>query len=166
MAIQHAAALSKPIPAQPFVLGDIDDFHECCQHHRMFVDMGIITPTVAAKSLQWLAQLWELVDYTADGDLELDGERRHRRPTEQDLIQAMIADAISARFDQPEPSPPLGPEPEPPRAYRTPQATIDAFWHIVRNEKPEYLADWLADHPRDKAHLHTIWERKCLSAAK
>jgi hypothetical protein len=35
--------------------------------------------------------------------------------------------------------------------YRTPQSTIDAFWHVVSICNPEHLKAWLADHPRDAA---------------
>jgi hypothetical protein len=46
------------------------------------------------------------------------------------------------------------------RAYRTPQSTIDAFWYVVRLDDPDYLARWLADHPRDSSHLLKIWKAK------
>jgi hypothetical protein len=51
------------------------------------------------------------------------------------------------------------------RPYRTPQATMDAFWHVVRIGDPEYLANWLAQHPLDVPHLHEIWGRKCSTVA-
>jgi hypothetical protein len=52
-----------------------------------------------------------------------------------------------------------------PRPHGTPQSTIDAFWHVVRAEDPQYLARWLAQHPADAPHLHEIWGRKCSTAA-
>lgn len=44
--------------------------------------------------------------------------------------------------------------------YRTPQATVDAFWFVVQLGDAERLDRWLADHPRDAAHLHKIWKSK------
>jgi hypothetical protein len=44
--------------------------------------------------------------------------------------------------------------------YRTPQSVVDAFLYVARNHDPEYLARWLADHPRDIATLNKLWEAK------
>jgi hypothetical protein len=46
------------------------------------------------------------------------------------------------------------------KSYRTPQATIDAFWHVTRLDDPEYLKRWLAQHPRDVTCLQKLWEAK------
>ncbi|WGR91849.1 hypothetical protein MTX26_15925 [Bradyrhizobium sp. ISRA443] len=48
---------------------------------------------------------------------------------------------------------------------RTPAATVDAFWIVVDKDDPDYLAEWLAEHPLDAEHLHKIWRRKCSIAA-
>lgn len=52
-----------------------------------------------------------------------------------------------------------------PDYYRTPQATIDAFWFVASLDGPARLAAWLADHPRDERYLQKIWEQKCSTAA-
>jgi len=45
--------------------------------------------------------------------------------------------------------------------YRTPQATIDAFFGwIVRQDEPTQ-ARWLAEHPQDAPYLRKLWEEKC-----
>ena len=44
--------------------------------------------------------------------------------------------------------------------YRTPQSVVDAFLYVARNHDSEYLARWLADHPRDIATLNKLWEAK------
>jgi hypothetical protein len=44
--------------------------------------------------------------------------------------------------------------------YRTPQATIDAFWHVAGLDDPDYLKRWLAQHPRDAETLCKLWEGK------
>jgi hypothetical protein len=44
--------------------------------------------------------------------------------------------------------------------YRTPQATIDAFWYVVRNHDAGYLAKWLANHPKDIDTLTRLLEAK------
>jgi hypothetical protein len=55
-------------------------------------------------------------------------------------------------------------EVETPRAavqsFRTPQATIDAFWYVVRLSDTERLAAWLDDHPKDESFLLKLLERK------
>jgi hypothetical protein len=51
-------------------------------------------------------------------------------------------------------------KPNPPRPYRTPQATVDAFMFVARLDDQDYLARWLADHKRDAAHLLKIWKAK------
>lgn len=35
--------------------------------------------------------------------------------------------------------------------YRTPQATVDAFWYLVRLGDQQRLSNWLKDHPADAA---------------
>lgn len=51
--------------------------------------------------------------------------------------------------------------PQPARQhYRTPQATVDAFWFVVGECKPERLKAWLADHPRDRPYLLKLLEGK------
>jgi hypothetical protein len=50
--------------------------------------------------------------------------------------------------------------PERTRPYRTPQATEEAFWYVVRLDDPEYLKRWLADHPADAEHLFKLWKAK------
>jgi hypothetical protein len=44
--------------------------------------------------------------------------------------------------------------------YRTPQATVDAFWYVVSLCDPARLKAWLADHPRDALHLLKLLEGK------
>lgn len=46
------------------------------------------------------------------------------------------------------------------KPYRTPQSTIDAFWYVTRLDDPDYLAGWLAQHPRDVARLQKLWEAR------
>jgi hypothetical protein len=42
---------------------------------------------------------------------------------------------------------------EQPRPYRTPEATVQAFWYVVRLDDADRLDRWLGDHPADAAHL-------------
>jgi hypothetical protein len=44
--------------------------------------------------------------------------------------------------------------------YRTPQSTIDAFWHVVGLSEPERLTAWLDDHPKDAPFLLKLLESK------
>ena len=56
--------------------------------------------------------------------------------------------------------------PAPKREYRTPQATVDAFFGwIVRQDEPTQ-ARWLAEHPKDAGYLKKLWEEKCKAQSK
>jgi hypothetical protein len=44
--------------------------------------------------------------------------------------------------------------------YRTPQATIDAFWYVASLNHADHLKRWLAEHPRDVMALQKLWEAK------
>jgi hypothetical protein len=50
--------------------------------------------------------------------------------------------------------------PDKPQPYRTPQATRDAFWHVVGLADPEKFKAWLADHPKDACFLIKLLEGK------
>jgi hypothetical protein len=58
-----------------------------------------------------------------------------------------------------------GPQESKPRPYRTPQATVDAFFFVTRTKDADGIAEWLAAHPRDAHHLHKLWKQKCSTAA-
>ena len=44
------------------VLGDLEDFIECCEVHAWFWFEGWIPLQAAVDNLQWLAERWGLVD--------------------------------------------------------------------------------------------------------
>jgi hypothetical protein len=46
------------------------------------------------------------------------------------------------------------------RPYRTPRATVDAFWFVVSLCNPDRLKAWLSDHPKDAAFLLKLLEGK------
>jgi hypothetical protein len=133
----------EPVEVDEVVLGDIEDFRECCADHAWFLKLGIIRKSVAVDNLQWLAERWELPPQHG-----------------QDHIQQVIASAItgpvrrSGAFSASSWRKP----PKPP--YCTARSTIDAFWHVVRSGNAGYLRRWFARHPLDAPHLLEIWERK------
>jgi hypothetical protein len=47
-----------------------------------------------------------------------------------------------------------------PRSYRTPQASLSAFWYVASLNHADYLKRWLAEHPRDVTALQKLWEAK------
>jgi hypothetical protein len=47
-----------------------------------------------------------------------------------------------------------------PRPYRTPQATVDAFWFVVSLCDPDRLKAWLSDHPQDEPFLLKLLKGK------
>jgi hypothetical protein len=52
-------------------------------------------------------------------------------------------------------------EPPSKNEYRTPQATLDAFfgWVVRQNEATQ--AHWLAEHPKDAPFIRKLWREKC-----
>jgi hypothetical protein len=47
-----------------------------------------------------------------------------------------------------------------PRPYRTPQSTIDTFFHLVRVNDPARLKAWLQDRPQDRPTLLKLYEER------
>jgi hypothetical protein len=79
----------------------------------------------------------------------------------QDAVQAIIAAPFERYRKRIEPEEiPLQPKPEPPqrRAYRPPQATIDAFKYVAATGDVAYLRQWLGDRPKDTPFLLAILE--------
>jgi hypothetical protein len=58
--------------------------------------------------------------------------------------------------DASRPKPPTPPKPE----YRTPQATIDAFFGWIVRQDKDVQERWLAEHPKDAPYLRKIMESK------
>ena len=46
------------------------------------------------------------------------------------------------------------------REYRTPQATVDAFFGWVVRQDEAYQRRWLAEHPKDEAYLRKLLREK------
>jgi hypothetical protein len=98
-------------------------------------------------------------------DLTLDELERRA-----ELVRQIEVAAIVRRMELNDPrdawrhtgeAPALIVDPQPaPRRYRTPQATVDAFWHVVRLADPGRLAAWLDDHPKDEVFLLNFLEKK------
>jgi hypothetical protein len=144
LAYSMSPTMNAPVRiAEAEAVGDIEDFRLCCAEHRYFLDLGILALPIAVDNLQWLAERWGLTG--------LNG---------QDEIQRIMALAVGG--DQPIAHEiPLVPLPDPPqRTYRIPQATVDAFFYVVRLDDAKYLRRWLAQHPLDAPQLLKIWERK------
>jgi hypothetical protein len=47
-----------------------------------------------------------------------------------------------------------------PRPYKTTQATIDAFWYLVRLNEPDRLEAWLEARPMDAPTLLKLYEER------
>ncbi|MGY4624582.1 hypothetical protein [Bradyrhizobium sp. USDA 4486] len=50
------------VKAERLVLGDINDFAECCGYQAWFLSRGWIDLQTAVDNMQRLAELWGLVD--------------------------------------------------------------------------------------------------------
>ena len=114
----------------------LQDFRECATDYARFYRSGLLEKADAVDCAQRHAELWGVVDLYG-----------------QDAVQAEMAAAFTD-------APPILPEPEK-LAYRTPQATIDAFLHKARTENAEQVANWLELHPRDVSTLRKVWKEKC-----
>lgn len=135
------APLVRGEEAKIVVARGIADFLDCIGFQLWFVDEGWITKQVAVDNLQLLA---EQAGYVAE--------------VGQDQVQLLL----NVAFAPAEIAAPLACE-QPaakPRPYQTPQATVDAFFYVVRQDDADRLNRWLADHPRDAAHLHKIWKSR------
>ncbi|MDN5003816.1 hypothetical protein ACFQZO_23550 [Bradyrhizobium sp. GCM10027634] len=115
---------------------DIADFVECCGYQLRHMKMGLIDRQTAVDGCQFLAE--------HGGFVAAFGQDMCQRE-----LSRVFAPSIHAELE---------PQPAELRAYRTPQATVDAFFYVMRNETPAQLTAWLADHPRDAAHLHKLWK--------
>jgi hypothetical protein len=76
-----------------------------------------------------------------------------------ELIRQVEVAAILARMEAMDVpfDPPVPREPAP---YRTPEATVNAFWYVVGLDDLDRLAAWLDDHPQDKRTLLKLLESK------
>jgi hypothetical protein len=89
-------------------------------------------------------------------------------PYAADLVRQLELDDLRDKWRHTGEAPPLtgfrnsdlSARPERPRHYRTPQASVDAFLWITAQDDPDYLAEWLKDHPRDAAYLLKIWKAR------
>ncbi len=140
----HSASSNSP--TEQVARGTIAEFVECCDHHAWYFAEGWISLQTAVDNLQYLAERWGLIEEVG-----------------QDEVQRLIAGLPAAETTPAEPR--HEPAPVKKAAYRPPQATVDAFWFVVRNRSAHDLTKWLAAHPTDAPHLHKLWEQKCLSAA-
>jgi hypothetical protein len=144
-------------------LGDVEDFTECCQVHAWYYAEGWISLQAAVDNLQRLAARRGLVDEIGQDAVQrliaYESMPEHASDPE---IPTDYAARIYAQWeaDDAKRRPSAAPEPQK-REYRTPQATVDAFWFVARQGDPDYLARWLAQHPADVPHLHKIWGQKC-----
>jgi hypothetical protein len=75
-------------------------------------------------------------------------------------IMTGAAADIMRRWERETPPKASSPQLSPRPYYRTPQSTLDAFWYVASLDDPDHLARWLANHPRDVAHLLKIWKAK------
>lgn len=131
------------IEAEP--LASLEDFAECARDFAWYWRCGWLEKAEAVDLAQRHAELWGIVEIFG-----------------QDEAQTLVARAFAAVAEITE-APPIVPGAPP--AYRTPQATVDAFLYLTRVADVDRLTRWLADHPRDAAFLHKLWKRKCTAAA-
>jgi hypothetical protein len=76
-----------------------------------------------------------------------------------DLVKQGELDDLRDRWRHTGEAPPV-PEiaPAAEKPYRTPRATVDAFWYMARQDDVAEMDAWLADHPKDAAFLLKLLE--------
>jgi hypothetical protein len=123
----------------------LDEFRECCADYAWFYRSGWLEKADAVDCALGHAELWGAVDLYG-----------------QDAVQREMAQAFAAVDVMPDEAPPIAPAPAPerPREYRTPGATVNAFWHVASLDDPDHLARWLDQHPRDEKFLCKLWKAK------
>jgi|SRR3954451_25113015 hypothetical protein len=150
------------------------EFAEHCADQRWFVDEGWVPKQLAVDNLQLLAEHGGFVEDIGQDEVQrlmsAAFEPAEEMPTDyaaQLVRQWELADPRDRWRWTGELPPKPEPVPEWParERYRTPQATVDAFWFVVRLDNSDYLADWLMQHPLDAKYLHELWGKKCSTKA-
>ncbi len=74
-----------------------------------------------------------------------------------------MADPRDRRMHTGELPPVVIAEPPSKNQYRTPQATLDAFFGWIVRQDEATQAHWLAEHPEDAPLIRRLWREKCSS---
>jgi hypothetical protein len=134
------------VTAKPASANLLDVFRKRCWAKAMLVREGLATLQDSVDALQNAAVAYGLVP----------------NDEAQDKIQQIMAEAFAIvhtgedeKVERWEADDAKRPKPvqqsKPP--YRTPQATIDAFWYAVRLRNRKRLQEWLNNHPNDAPFL-------------
>jgi hypothetical protein len=151
----------------------------CASRAQLLVDGGMLVCEVVDE-MQAVAERSGLIDAIGqDAVQDIMGEAIAAASLVPNLAEPDFADEIEAEImlraadlvrqwelDDPrdrwrhtgERRPIIRAEPARRQPYTPPGSTVDAFWHVQRNESPDYLARWLANHPADAPALYKIWK--------
>jgi hypothetical protein len=153
----------------------VDELHQffaqLCEHRAELHAEGILTLHEAVDELQAFATLSGLVEAISqqsvqetmafDGDVGMvDACEYEIHLRTANLVQQWeLADPRDRWRWTGEPRPIAQPE-QPARRepYPPPQATIDAFFFLARQQDADCLARWLAARPTDAPALYKIWK--------
>jgi hypothetical protein len=156
-------------------------FADHCAARAMRVVEGILSLREATDEMQGYAKLSGLIDRIGQDEVqtimsnafamaeaEADEFEREMTVRAANLVrQWEMADPRDAWRHTGEAPPPaavrnsdISEKRAPIATYRTPQSTIDAFWHVVGLCNPERLTAWLDDHPQDAPFLLKLLEGK------
>jgi hypothetical protein len=147
------------VTTKPASANLLEVFRERCWAKAMLVCEGLATLQDSVDALQNAAVAYGLVpDDRAQDEIQAIMEEAfaivHAGKDERYLLQRQAAD-VARMIDRWEADdakrPPAPPIRKPP--YRTPQATVDAFWYVVRLRDPKRLQEWLNNHPKDAPFL-------------
>lgn len=143
----------------------------CERRADLFAD-GVLTLHEAVDELQAIASLTGLVAAIGQDKVqEIISGSPPLVPDLTDEIEAEIrlrAGAMVRQWELDDPrdrwrhtgeaKPVIRPTPVRREPYAPPASTLAAFRHVERNESPDYLTRWLANHPADAPALYKIWK--------
>jgi hypothetical protein len=151
--------MSAPGKIEPASANLLEVFRERCWARAMLVREGLATLQDSVDALQNAAVAYGLVlDDHAQDEVQAIMEEAfaivHAGHDEKYLHQREAANVerMIERWDTDDAKRPKPVQQSKP-PYRTPQATIDAFWYVVRLRDPKRLQKWLNNHPEDAPFL-------------
>jgi hypothetical protein len=151
--------MSAPAKIEPASANLLEVFRERCWARAMLVREGLATLQDSVDALQNAAVAYGLVpDNRAQGEIQRIMEEAfaivHAGEDEKYLLQRQAAD-LARMIERWEAADAKQPKPlqESKTPHRTPRATVDAFWYVVRLRDPKRLQEWLNNHPEDAPFL-------------
>jgi hypothetical protein len=146
------------------LLGDVEDFTECCQVHAWYYAEGWISLQTAVDNLQYLAERLALVDGFGQDQVQavIAAAFSHKSHQQQDDLTEFDRGYIErciTRWEAADAKCPKPPATHRQRPNRPASSTIAAFKYVVALGNAVHLAKWLSDHAADAPALLELLEK-------